>query len=82
MQELLPTTLPGLQHVHFLVDREKHEVKSIAYYETKAAATALDKASAQIANQEIVARMAKLVTGQGDRNLYEIAAVWVQADSS
>jgi hypothetical protein len=83
MQDLLePTTLPGLQRVHFLVNREDHELKTIAYYETRAAATAIEEGRVQVANQETIERMAKLVSGQVERTIYEVAATLEQAEAT
>jgi hypothetical protein len=82
MQEVLPRTLPGLQSLHLLVNREKHELTTIAYYETRAAAIAPDAAGARVENRKISERLAELLTGQGERTLYEGVAQLAQSESA
>jgi hypothetical protein len=82
MQELLPTTVPGLLGVQILVNREKSELMTIGYYETMDAAIAPDGAKMQAANRKIFDRVAQMVTGQVERTLYELSATLEQAEST
>ena len=74
-QEFLPRTVPGLKSVYFLANREKNELLAIALYETEADAIAFATAGTPVEREEAMEKMSQLVTGQGDRNLYEVATV-------
>lgn len=75
LQSSMAESIPGLQSVHLVADRETGEVLAFALYETEVQARALADEPEQLEDvQQNLARADSIMVKRPDRRVYEVVA--------